>query len=109
MFGFVLMHTHLRCYYQCVPLIRAISGFLFATFLLWNTNQIIIIHVRFKILSSIFISGNFENVSRKGGQALSPHGEEAYKNLIYIQACNNRKPGARRNFVGCGKFSKCLV
>ena len=45
----------------------------------------------------------FCHLSRRGGQALSPHGEEAYKKLIYVQACNNRKPGARRNFVGCEK------
>ena len=35
-------------------------------------------------MSSIFIPSNFGNVSRRGGQALSPHGEEAYKDLIYM-------------------------
>ena len=39
MFGVVLMHTYLDCYYQCVPLTRAISGFLFAMLLLWNTKS----------------------------------------------------------------------
>ena len=28
-----------------------------------------------------FITGSFGNVSRKGGQALSPHGEETCKDL----------------------------
>lgn len=28
--------------------------------------------------------GNFGNVNRRGGQALSPHGEEAYNDLIYL-------------------------
>ena len=35
-------------------------------------------------MSSIFIPGNFGNVSSRGGQAFSPHGEEAYKDLIYL-------------------------
>ena len=36
---FVLMHTYLHCYYQCVPLTRAISGFLFTMLLLSNTKS----------------------------------------------------------------------
>ena len=36
-------------------------------------------------MSSIFIPSNFGNVSRRGGQAyLSHHGEEAYKDVIYL-------------------------
>ena len=35
-------------------------------------------------MSSIFIPSNFGNVSRRGGQALSHHGQEAYKDLIYL-------------------------
>ena len=35
-------------------------------------------------MSSILIPSNFGNVSRRGGQALRPHGEEAYKDVTYL-------------------------
>ena len=56
--------------------------------------------------------GSFGNVSRRGRQALSPHGEETYKDLLYLNDAYKRairKPGERRNFFGCGKFFECLV
>ena len=37
-----------------------------------------------------FIPGSFGNVSRKGGQALSPHGEETYKDLTYLNDAYKR-------------------
>ena len=57
---------------------------------------------------------NFGNVSRRGGQALRPHGEEAYKGLIYLNGVYKRaiienQGRVRKNFVGCGKFFECLV
>ena len=50
----------------------------------------IITHFQLNILSSIFIPSNSGNVSRRGGQALSPHGEEAYKDLIYLNDAYKR-------------------
>ena len=41
-------------------------------------------------MSSIFIPSNFGNVSRRSGQAFSPHGEEAYKDLIYLNDAYKR-------------------
>ena len=41
-------------------------------------------------MSSIFIPSNFGNVSRRGGQALRPHGEEPYKDLTYLNDVNKR-------------------
>ena len=41
-------------------------------------------------MSFIFIPGNFGNVSRRGGQALSPHGEKPYNDLIYLNDAYKR-------------------
>ena len=39
-FGLVLMHSYLHCYYQCVPLDKSyIRAFLFTKLLLWNTKS----------------------------------------------------------------------
>jgi len=38
----------------------------------------------------VYTHGNFENVSEGGGPALSPHGEEAYKDLIYLNDAYKR-------------------
>ena len=50
----------------------------------------IITHFQLNILSSIVIPSNSGNVSRRGGQALSPHGEEAFKDLIYLNDAYKR-------------------
>ena len=62
-------------------------------------------------MSSIFIPSNFGNLSKRGGQALRPHGEEAYRDLTYLNDVYKREiiEGVRRNFAGCGKFFECLV
>ena len=41
-------------------------------------------------LSSTFIPGSFGNVSRRGGQALSSHGEETNEDLIYLNDAYKR-------------------
>ena len=56
---------------------RAISGlFVYKVIDMEYKIKYITTHVQFKILSSTFIPGSFGNVSRRGGKALSPHGEE---------------------------------
>ena len=65
-------------------------------------------------MSSNFIPGNFGNVSRRGGEALSPHGEKPYKDLIYLNDAYKRaiikiQGRNEKTFVRCGKFFECLV
>lgn len=43
-----------------------------------------------KCLSFVHIPGNFKKVSSGGGQALSPHGEEASKDLMYLNDAYKR-------------------
>ena len=64
------------------PLTKAISRFF--------VYKVIDMEYKFKILSSTFISGSFGNVSRRDGQALSPHGEKTYKDLNYLNDAYKR-------------------
>ena len=82
------MHTYLYCYYQRVPLTRAVSAFLFMILLLWNTKSNKSCSGKNSV--SCLLHGNFKNVCGRGGQALSPHGEKAYKDLIYLNDAYKR-------------------
>ena len=82
------MHTYFNCYYQCAPPTRAISRFLLMILLLWNIKSNKSCSAKNSVIS--LLHGNFKNASRRGGQALSPYGEEAYKDLIYLNDAYKR-------------------
>ena len=42
-------------------------------------------------MSSIFIPSNFGNLIKRDGQALRPHGEEAYRDLTYLNDVYKRE------------------
>ena len=82
------MHTYFNCYYQCAPLTKAISAFLFMMLLLWNTKSSKSCSGKNSVIS--LLHDNFKNVSGRGGQALGSHGEEAYRDFIYLNDAYKR-------------------
>ena len=56
--------------------------------LLWNTKSNKSCSGKNSVIC--LLHGNFKNVSGRGGQASSPHGEQAYKDLIYLDDAYKR-------------------
>ena len=52
-------------------------------------------------------------MSRRGEQALSPHGEETYKDLTYLNDAYKHaiieSQGKEDISFGCGRFFECFV
>ena len=66
------------------PVTRAISGFLLMMLLLWNIKSNKSCSGKNSVISLLHANGNFKNVSGRSGKALGPHGEEPYRDLIYL-------------------------
>ena len=75
---------------MCSPDQGYIRVFVYDVIVVEYKIKYIITHFQLNILSSIVIPSNSGNVSRRGGQALSLHGEEAFKDLIYLNDAYKR-------------------